>query len=280
MASASPLASLSLEIELEPLQPTPPRRLLHAEPKAESDAATAQQQKPLRVKRQRKNVLIVNFLAVLVTLAIFSILLEYTAIADRTAHSSSRLHFYSSNGDSTNDGNAGNAGNEGGATQLYASLVDVYEESDEDADAEGRVSTPLPSVAYQPNLPLDELHQLNSLFEKCMTQQDTVIGWASASFTLRENDPPELLLEKLSACPDVDVFVPNAIRGDNEYCQDAAVYTKCTEPSLLSTTVRGNGKLTWFLSMCVRSLAESDAASLGPGCTIPRRQGESNRDVL
>lgn len=204
---------------------------LDLEPLTDSGNAHDQQlQTRKATKRQRKNVLIVNFLAVLLTLGIFSILLEYTAIADRTRARTAGMHRPSH---LTSDGGDENVNN-GGATHLYTSVVDVYDEDDEDQENLGE-GTPLPSLAYQQNLPLEELLQLNQLYDACMTQNNTLIdGTASSSssssfpFSLSESAPAELLLKTLRMCPDVDVFVPTAARGDNEFCQDAAVYTKCT----------------------------------------------------
>uniref|UniRef100_K3WT97 Glycosyl transferase family 1 domain-containing protein n=1 Tax=Globisporangium ultimum (strain ATCC 200006 / CBS 805.95 / DAOM BR144) TaxID=431595 RepID=K3WT97_GLOUD len=227
-SASSPLSSLAVVPEFEPLR-------LGRENEDCDEAGTASQ-KLLRAKR--KNVLIVNVLAVLVTLGIFSILLEYTAIADRTARKTPRFQYHQLYKGGEENLHAEAAGNDG-ATQLYASLVDVYDESEED-DENDNNETPAVDAGtlnQQANLALGELYQLNTLYDACMTdEKDAVIDWSSSP-VLREHDAPELLLNALRKCPDVDVFVPATIRGDHEYCQDAAVYTKFLQSRMLPSWV-------------------------------------------
>lgn len=93
---------------------------------------------------------------------------------------------------------------------LYASVVDVYEENEGDADEE---SEEMPSRSHQLNLSLEELLQLNQLYDACMTQNNSLIdGTASSSFpfSLSEIAPAELLRKTLRTYPDVDVFVLNS----------------------------------------------------------------------
>jgi hypothetical protein len=102
-------------------------------------------------------------------------------------------------------------------------------------------------------VPEDERLHLSLLHATCTSDPEAVIPWrhgapgssqdalmrtysysSSASNDKEEKelkaelihrDDPQLL-EKLRACPDVDIFLPAGLRG-NGYCEDACAYAKC-----------------------------------------------------
>jgi hypothetical protein len=109
-------------------------------------------------------------------------------------------------------------------------------------------------------VPENERLHLSLLHAACVSEQDAVIPWRhgapginqvelmrshrhdrSANESsrvedaelqaelIRQDDPN--LLEKLRACPDVDVFLPSGLRG-NGYCEDAVAYAKCASTLL------------------------------------------------
>lgn len=61
------------------------------------------------------------------------------------------------------------------------------------------------------------------------SKQDADAATNPESVLIFESDPD--LLDKLRQCPDIDVFISKDIRSFG-YCEDAAVYTKCTIYSL------------------------------------------------
>lgn len=108
-------------------------------------------------------------------------------------------------------------------------------------------------------VPEDERLHLSLLHAACVSEPDVVIPWrhgapgisqdallrshrhdrSAASNDgedgelkaelIRQDDPQ--LLEKLRACPDVDILLPSGLRG-NGYCEDAIAYAKCESMSL------------------------------------------------
>lgn len=110
---------------------------------------------------------------------------------------------------------------------------------------------------WSTQIPDAELLHVSALHKACVKNKNAVIPWtfgieaiATAASTananktagdkqqsandvttspesvlILENDPE--LLDKLRQCPDIDVFIPEGIRSFG-YCEDAAVYTKCT----------------------------------------------------
>lgn len=85
--------------------------------------------------------------------------------------------------------------------------------------------------------PADLLH-LSLLQTACLAHSESVISWrfgrpgasqkdahVNRALLLGKND--SRLLDELRMCPDVDVYIPGALRGHG-YCEDAAAYGKCT----------------------------------------------------
>lgn len=117
---------------------------------------------------------------------------------------------------------------------------------------------------WSTQIPNAELLHVSALHTACIKNKNAVISWnfgieaiaaasthadktahskqdadtttSPESVLILENDPD--LLDKLRQCPDIDVFIPEDIRSFG-YCEDAAVYTKCTIYSLkcLSTSI-------------------------------------------
>lgn len=85
-----------------------------------------------------------------------------------------------------------------------------------------------------------EILHLNALHRGCVTQGDRIIPWTfgrsgqNESDNLNElidRDDPQLL-EKLRACPDVDILLPVGLRSFG-YCEDGAAYTKFLKSRML-----------------------------------------------
>ncbi|KAG1687070.1 hypothetical protein DVH05_004839 [Phytophthora capsici] len=84
----------------------------------------------------------------------------------------------------------------------------------------------------------EDLMHLSLLHERCVLDANGSLPWefgrpghqfpnASASnpeVVIHQDDRD--LLEKLSQCPDVDIFLPADLHG-NGYCEDAVAYAKC-----------------------------------------------------
>ncbi|RLN26251.1 hypothetical protein BBJ28_00012547 [Nothophytophthora sp. Chile5] len=93
-------------------------------------------------------------------------------------------------------------------------------------------------------VPVDDRLHLSLLHEACVTDVNAVLPWrfGSPGHQLSNgsaDNPEELihpddsnLLQKLRQCPDVDIFLPQHLRG-NGYCEDAIAYDKFLESRLL-----------------------------------------------
>lgn len=83
----------------------------------------------------------------------------------------------------------------------------------------------------------DSLH-LSLLHEICLDSKESIVPWQyGAPREGSDQDSPEdrkllitrsdpKLLRKLQDCPDIDIFLPNDLRGHG-YCEDGVAYTKC-----------------------------------------------------
>lgn len=107
---------------------------------------------------------------------------------------------------------------------------------------------------WSKKIPYAELLHVTTLHTACVKHKDAIIPWdfgieaatPDGRSNSQANAPPERVivnehddnvLETLRQCPDVDVFIPGGIRSYG-YCEDAAVYTKCTSRVSLATSMR------------------------------------------
>ncbi|KAF1328453.1 hypothetical protein FI667_g6864, partial [Globisporangium splendens] len=174
-SASSPLSSLAVVPDLKPLR----HGCEEGSDAAEDDVAPSP--KLLRAKRQR---------------------MDYTAIADRTARKKPRFQHRQLYQSVEENPNAA-AGN-GSVTQLCASLIEVYGESEDDDENENENEASPADVcmSFKQNLPLDELHQLDRFCNACMPNEEDLTGRRRCQ--RNENRAH------------VDVFVPAAICGDHE----------------------------------------------------------------
>ncbi|EQC30667.1 hypothetical protein SDRG_11721 [Saprolegnia diclina VS20] len=86
-------------------------------------------------------------------------------------------------------------------------------------------------------VPTEDLEHLSLLHSACMEESDDIITWYYGSpvkgpypTRLKRDDPR--VLDELRRCPDIDIFLPNGLRGAG-YCEDGGAYTKYGHSRLL-----------------------------------------------
>jgi len=103
------------------------------------------------------------------------------------------------------------------------------------------------------------LLHLTSLNEACLFATDSIIPWFydSPEFGTEQLYTPKSqnILQYLSECPDVDVFLPSGLRSHG-YCEDAMAYVKYLKSRALPTWVfdniftDGNGSQFTYFDLC------------------------------
>ncbi|KAF0726111.1 hypothetical protein LEN26_020333 [Aphanomyces euteiches] len=111
--------------------------------------------------------------------------------------------------------------------------------------------------------PDPDLLHLNYLNDVCIQEKESVISWSynssrvDRSLVLTQDMPESLLIQYLSECPDVDIFLPSSIR-DHGYCEDGMAYVKYLRARALPAWVfdmrfRKQGKLVTYFDLCPKS---------------------------
>ncbi|KAL3661088.1 hypothetical protein V7S43_013697 [Phytophthora oleae] len=129
-------------------------------------------------------------------------------------------------------------------------LVEVPEDSErfalsppdlEDADI-AKIQVPQWMTDKDSEVPTQEREHLSWLHAACIAKKQAIIPWqhgAPEYFEQEKQQEAQVLergdprvLEQLKKCPDVDIYLPDGIRGLG-YCEDAVVFTKFLHSRLL-----------------------------------------------
>ncbi|KAF1779739.1 hypothetical protein GQ600_7192 [Phytophthora cactorum] len=129
-------------------------------------------------------------------------------------------------------------------------LVEVPEDSERFAlsppdleDAEfAKIQVPQWMTDKSSDVPVQEREHLSWLLSACVAKKQAIIPWQHGApeysnqekreeaQVLERNDPR--VIEQLKKCPDVDIYLPDGIRGLG-YCEDAVAFTKFLHSRLL-----------------------------------------------
>ncbi|KDO29119.1 hypothetical protein SPRG_06175 [Saprolegnia parasitica CBS 223.65] len=113
-------------------------------------------------------------------------------------------------------------------------------------------------VKYDRNRLVADLLEMNTLNEICLTAKDAVISFQNNDTThllLTPEMDHTLLLEHLSDCHDVDVFLPSDLRSHG-YCEDGMAYVQFLHARALPHWVfdmryeRADGTFTTYFELC------------------------------
>ncbi|KAK1937059.1 hypothetical protein P3T76_009837 [Phytophthora citrophthora] len=122
-------------------------------------------------------------------------------------------------------------------------LVQVPEDSErfalsppdlEDADI-AKIQVPQWMTDKDSEVPTQEREHLSWLHAACIAKKQAIIPWQHGAPEYSEQKQQEAnilergdprVIEQLKKCPDVDIYLPDGIRGLG-YCEDAVVFTKC-----------------------------------------------------
>lgn len=123
-------------------------------------------------------------------------------------------------------------------------LVGVPEDSERFAlsppdleDAEfAKIQVPHWMTDKDSDVPVQEREHLSWLLSVCVAKKQAIIPWqhGAPEYSEQENQQDAKVLERgdprvleqLKKCPDVDIYMPDGIRGLG-YCEDAVVFAKC-----------------------------------------------------
>ncbi|RHZ30450.1 hypothetical protein DYB26_008250 [Aphanomyces astaci] len=108
-----------------------------------------------------------------------------------------------------------------------------------------------------------ELLHLSYLNAVCTHEKDAVISWAynssvvDRSLLLTPDTPTPVLVQALSNCPDIDIFLPSSIR-DHGYCEDSMAYVlylraRALPEWVVDMTFHHAGKSFTYFDLCPRS---------------------------
>lgn len=173
----------------------------------------------------RQRIVLSFAVVVLVGLAVFALALEGTAIA-RVSDRLRRQWGHDENSTASDRVAARqfhNANDNAGALPTHTESA-LNSDSDE-------------QWMWHTEVPAAELLHLSLQQAACLDHHESVIPWTfgrpgayqestvhNKARLVTQDDPK--LLEKLSVCPDVDIYLPGPLRGHG-YCEDAIVYSKC-----------------------------------------------------
>lgn len=104
-------------------------------------------------------------------------------------------------------------------------------------DAEfAKIQVPRWMTDESSDVPVQEREHLSWLHAACMAKKQAIIPWqhGAPEYDGQERRPEAKVLERgdprvieqLKQCPDVDIYLPDGIRGLG-YCEDAVAFTKC-----------------------------------------------------
>ncbi|KAF0698267.1 Aste57867_11098 [Aphanomyces stellatus] len=110
---------------------------------------------------------------------------------------------------------------------------------------------------------LGDILHLNNLNEACIHEKDAVISYAYNSSTLdpalvlHKDMDHTMLIQLLSHCPDVDVYLPSTLR-DHGYCEDGMAYAKFLKTRVLPRWVfdielKHKGRSMTYFDLCPQS---------------------------
>ncbi|RLN06198.1 hypothetical protein BBJ28_00015354 [Nothophytophthora sp. Chile5] len=106
----------------------------------------------------------------------------------------------------------------------------------------GEIAVPHWMLDKVSDVPVAEREHLSWLHAACLARKQAIIPWQHGApeysqgqkhddaFVLERDDPR--VLEQLRQCPDVDIYLPDGIRGLG-YCEDAVAFTKFLHTRLL-----------------------------------------------
>ncbi|POM63371.1 Hypothetical protein PHPALM_21244, partial [Phytophthora palmivora] len=104
----------------------------------------------------------------------------------------------------------------------------------EDADF-AKIQVPQWMTDKDSDVPVHEREHLSWLHAACVAKKQAIIPWQHGSLdskgvVLERGDPR--VIDQLKKCPDVDIYLPDGIRGLG-YCEDAVAFTKYLHSRLL-----------------------------------------------
>ncbi|ETV95147.1 hypothetical protein, variant 1 [Aphanomyces invadans] len=122
-----------------------------------------------------------------------------------------------------------------------------------------RVSSAAPTAAGSYDVLADILH-LNNLNEVCFHEKEAIISYGynstavDTSLTLHSTTDHAILIQFLSQCPDVDIYLPPGLRNHG-YCEDGMAYVKFLKTRVLPRWVfdielQHQGKTIKYFDLC------------------------------